>query len=138
MKLTIYTDGGCRGNPGPGAIGILILDDKSNIVKEHKEYIGQTTNNRAEYSAMIKALELAKQHCTNEIICFSDSRLIVKQLSGEWKVKEKELLLLFQKVKELENNFQSVTYNHVRRDNPYITRADELVNEELDIKNSEN
>lgn len=131
-KLTIYTDGGCRGNPGPGAIGILILDDKSNIVKEHKEFIGHTTNNRAEYTAMIKALELAKTHSKKEIICFSDSRLIVKQLSGEWKVKEKELLSLFQKVKQLEKNFLLVTYKHVRRDNPYITRADGLVNEEMD------
>ena len=134
-KLTIYTDGGSRGNPGPGAIGILILDDKSNIVKEHKEFIGHTTNNRAEYTAMIKALELAKTHSKKEIICFSDSRLIVKQLSGEWKVKEKELLALFQKVKQLEKNFESVSYNHVRRDNKYIKRADELVNEELDINN---
>ena len=132
MKLTIYTDGGSRGNPGPGAIGILILDDKSNIVKEHKEFIGHTTNNRAEYTAMIKALELAKTHSKKEIICFSDSRLIVKQLSGEWKVKEKELLSLFQKVKQLEKNFESVSYNHVRRDNKYIKRADELVNEEMD------
>ena len=131
-KLTIYTDGGSRGNPGPGAIGILILDDKSNIVKEHKEFIGHTTNNRAEYTAMIKALELAKTYSKKEIICFSDSRLIVKQLSGEWKVKEKELLLLFQKVKQLEKNFESVSYNHVRRDNKYIKRADELVNEEMD------
>ena len=131
-KLTIYTDGGSRGNPGPGAIGILILDDKSNIVKEHKEFIGHTTNNRAEYTAMIKALELAKTHSKKEIICFSDSLLIVKQLSGEWKVKEKELLTLFQKVKQLEKNFESVSYNHVRRDNKYIKRADELVNEEMD------
>ncbi len=130
-KLLIYTDGGSRGNPGPGAIAIMILDDKK-VILEHKEFIGHTTNNRAEYAAIIKAMELAKQHRAKEIVVFSDSQLAIRHLKGEWKVRKKELLPLFQKVKELENSFEKVSYNHVRRENPYIKKVDELLNEELD------
>lgn len=129
-KLHIHTDGGSRGNPGPGAIAVVIKDENGKTVEEYSEFIGETTNNRAEYSAILKALELAIKFCRKEIMIFSDSENTVKQLQGINKVKDKELLKLFQNVKEKEKYFEKVTYNHIKRENN--KRADKLVNETLD------
>jgi len=130
-KLHIYTDGGCRGNPGPGAIGIVIFDDKGNIIVEHKECVGETTNNRAEYAAVIRALEIASGLCRNEISCFLDSQLVVKQMSGFFGIKKRELLEFFHILKDRERAFVKVTYNFRKRTNKHIQRADKLVNEAL-------
>lgn len=129
--LYIYTDGACRGNPGPGAIAVVIFDKDKNIIAEHKECIGETTNNRAEYRALIRALELATAHCRKEIICFSDSEIVVKQASESYAIKEKELQRLFYILKDRERAFEKVVYNHVKRNNPHTERADKLVNEAL-------
>ena len=129
-KLIIHVDGACRGNPGPGAIGIVIYDNKRKKIKEHSEFIGKTTNNRAEYTALVRVLELAAKLSKGEIKCFSDSENTVKQLNGINKVKDKELMKLFKKVKDLEKMFEKVKYNHVKRENN--KRADELANECLD------
>ena len=129
--LYIYTDGACRGNPGPSAIGIVIYDKDKNIILEHKECIGEATNNRAEYAALIKALELATGLCRKEIVCFLDAEMVVRQLSGNYAIKNKELLRLFHILKDRERAFEKVTYNHVRRINDRIKRADKLVNEAL-------
>jgi ribonuclease HI len=131
-KLLIHVDGGCRGNPGPGAIAFVIEDDEGNGVEEHSEFIGETTNNRAEYAAVIAALEMAHQLCKGEVSIFSDSKLVVNQLSGSWKIGDKELKTLFEDAKKSESSFEKVTYTHVRRENN--KRADELVNETLDNK----
>lgn len=130
--LTVYTDGGSRRNPGPGAIAVVIYDDKGNLIKEYSEFIGNTTNNRAEYTALIRALELAVSFCKGEIILFSDSKLVVNQLSWKWKVRNNELKPVFERAKEREKMFEKVSYTHVRRENN--KRADELVNECLDKK----
>lgn len=130
-KLYIYTDGGCRGNPGPGAVAVVIFDKDRNIIVEHKECVGETTNNRAEYMALIKALELATGHCRKEVLCFLDSELVVRQLSGRYAIKNKKLLELFHILKDRERAFEKVTYNHTRRNNPHILIADNLVNEAL-------
>jgi ribonuclease HI len=130
-KLCIHTDGASRGNPGPGAIAVVICDENGNIIKEHSEYIGHTTNNQAEYRALIKALEMT-DGITKEIILFSDSDNTVKQLKGINKVRDEKLKPLFEKVKEKERLFEKVTYTHVRRGNN--KRADKLVNECLDKK----
>ena len=95
MKLSIFTDGGARGNPGPAAIGVLILNEEKKEVYRYAEKIGETTNNVAEYTALIKALEQAKNIGGKELVCTSDSELMVKQLTGKYKVKNEELKKLF-------------------------------------------
>jgi len=130
MKLVIYTDGASRGNPGPGAIAFIILKGKR-ILKEHKHYIGKCTNNVAEYRALIAALERAKK-MGNEIECYSDSKLMIHQLKGEYKVKKPHLKQLFEKAKFLEKKFKSVKYHNVRRTDPNIKKVDKMVNEVLD------
>ena len=133
MKISIYTDGGSRGNPGPGAIGVVILDESKKLVAEHKESIGHTTNNKAEYSAMEKALMMAAKIGASDLSCFSDSQLVISQLKGDWKVRDKTLRPLFESIKTLEKAFDKVTYTHIPRcSDPFSTRADELVNEALD------
>jgi ribonuclease HI len=131
----IYTnsDGGARGNPGPGAIGVIVRKD-GEILNQYSAKIGKfVTNNVAEYEALIKALELASKF-SDEVTCVLDSELVVKQLLGEYKVRNPHLLPLFLKVQKLQENFKTVKYQHVRRDDKFQILADELVNEELDKK----
>ncbi len=130
-KVILYTDGGARGNPGPAAIGIVIFHGKEEV-KKFKKCIGIGTNNQAEYTALLKALELAKELGAEELEVYSDSELMVKQLHGQYKVKNEKLQQLFQKVKEKEKDFAAVHYRHVLRTNPGIVLADELVNKALD------
>lgn len=133
-KTLIYTDGGARGNPGPGAIGILVFDENEKLLLEHKEKIGITTNNQAEYNALIKAMESARKLKAEEVVCTTDSELMYNQLTGNYKVRDSKLKELFEKAKELEKEFQKISYRHVLRNHPKIQRADELVNEALDNK----
>jgi ribonuclease HI len=131
--LYAYTDGGSRGNPGPGAIGIVILDKEKNVLKEHGECIGKTTNNKAEYSAVAKALEMASKIGTGRVFVFSDSLLVVSQLSGDWKIHDETLRPLHDRVKGLEKSFEKVFYRHIARSSSeFNVRADELVNKALD------
>ncbi len=130
-KLYIYSDGGARGNPGPGAIGIIICDKHGNILEKQKDFIGCTTNNRAEYLALIRALEAAPAHYRKEIYCFLDSELVVRQLNKVYRVKNKILRELLLKVRELEGMFEKITYTHVPRTNKKIVLADKLVNQAL-------
>jgi len=133
-KLYVYTDGGSRGNPGPSAIAIIIFDKDENLIKKHSECIGETTNNRAEYIALIKALELAREIGGKEIFCFSDSENTVKQVLGINKIRDKNLLRFFNILKEKEKVFKKVTYKHEMRTNKKIKMADKLVNEVLNKK----
>ena len=129
--LYIYSDGGSRGNPGAGAIGIIFLDENKKKIGQNKEVIGEVTNNQAEYKALIKALELATSYCRYKIVCFLDSELVVKQITGQYRIKNEKLRDLFYQVKEKEKAFQEVVYNHVKRNNQYIQQADKLVNDAL-------
>ena len=131
-KIFIYTDGGSRGNPGHSAIGILIIDSGKKIIYKHGEYIGEATNNIAEYTALIKALKNASENFHGEVSCFSDSELMVKQLNGEYKVRNPGIKKLFPQVKKLEENFEKISYNHVKRENKNITIVDGIVNKVLD------
>ncbi len=130
MKLVIYTDGGARGNPGPAAIGVVVGN------KEYGEAIGKTTNNIAEYSALIFALKKAKQLIGKEkakgtdIEVRSDSELMVSQLNGEYKIKDEDLKPLFIEVWNLRQDFGSTIFKHVRREEN--KKADALVNRALD------
>lgn len=130
----IYTnsDGGARGNPGPGAIGVIVRDD-GEILTRYSAKIGKfVTNNVAEYEGLIKALELAGEHSDKEVTCYLDSELIVKQLLGEYRVRNPVLLRLFLKVQKLQENFEKVIYTHVSRWNKFQQIADSLLNDELD------
>ena len=127
-NLSIYTDGGSRGNPGPSAIGIIFVDENEKIIYQYKECIGKSTNNEAEYKALIKALEIAKNYYTKKIICFSDSELLVNQLTGIYKIKKEHLKKLFYKIKEIEKNFEKIIYNQIERENEFIKISDKLVN----------
>jgi len=131
--IKIYTDGGARGNPGPAAIALLIFDKKERLLKTHSEYIGKTTNNVAEYRAVLKALEMAKSYRSGSILCTLDSQLVVNQLSGKYVVKKQHLRDLFKMVKEAEKSFDSVKYAFVPREDRRIQMADRLVNEMLDM-----
>lgn len=136
-KLIVYTDGASRGNPGPAGFGIVICDESGKIVKKYGEFIGNATNNIAEYRALIKALELASSFPVSEIKCFSDSELMVRQLNGEYRVKNEKLGELFLQVREKEKRFEKINYFHMPREEDLIKRADKLANLAIDGKMSE-
>lgn len=135
LKLSIYTDGGARGNPGPAACGVVIKNEKGVLILEASKYIGNATNNQAEYEALVLALEKAKEifklgSGAKNIECFLDSELVVKQLNREYKIKNEGLKPLFMKVSNLIPDFSSVKFIHIRREKNKL--ADRLVNLELD------
>lgn len=134
-KLSVYTDGGARGNPGPAAIGIVFLDEKNNVVKTSKTFLGKKTNNQAEYNAVIKALKLVEKikPKPKELAFFLDSELVCRQITGEYKIKNADLKVLNKKTRDLiEKTKAKITFKNVSRENPFIQKADELVNECLD------
>ena len=132
MKIKMYTDGGARGNPGPAAVGVLIRNEDGDMLLEHGETIGRATNNVAEYRALLKGLQCAKEVGATIIECFLDSELVVKQLSGEFKVKNANMRKLYNEVRYQEKKFREVTYTHVRREQKDMRIADQLVNFALD------
>jgi ribonuclease HI len=128
------SDGGARGNPGPGAIGVIIRKD-GEILTKYSAFIGKyVTNNVAEYEGLIKALELALNYTDKEIMCFLDSELVVKQLMGEYRVRNPKLLELFLQVQKLQENFDKIIYKYVSREDPFQKIVDGLFNAELDKK----
>jgi len=129
----IYTnsDGGARGNPGPGAIGVVVRKDGEILVKYSCMVGSYVTNNIAEYEALIKALQLASEH-TKEVTCILDSELVVKQLLGKYKVRNPRLMELFLKVQKEQEKFEIVRYKCVKRWNKFQLIADELLNDELE------
>lgn len=134
QKIYVNCDGGSRKNPGPAAIGVVIWDEDHNKLEEYKECIGDTTNNTAEYKAVIKALELAAKHTRNEVHLFTDSELAVKQMNGAYRIKKGHLQQLFQEVKKAEQFFKKVVYNQVPRHNKFQVQADKLVKDALEGK----
>jgi ribonuclease HI len=131
-SFTLCTDGGARGNPGPAAIGVVIIDQDGAIVQQYKAAIGVATNNQAEYRALLKGMELAAIYWKGDLACISDSELLIKQLNGQYRVKNEELRTLFFQVKKSEAPFRHVTYTHVPRTHELSVVADRLVNEALD------
>ncbi len=129
-KIVIYTDGGARGNPGPAGIGVVIYDQNKKLISEISQYLGEATNNQAEYQAVIIALEKAKKIGAEEINLFSDSELMISQLKGDLKVKNKELGSLFVKIWNLKQSFKKVKFHHLPR--AENKRADQLVNQAID------
>ncbi len=134
-KLIVYTDGGARGNPGPAGIGAVLYDEQKNIIAEISEYIGKTTNNQAEYRAVIAAIEKARELGAEELEFYLDSELVVKQLSREYKVKNKELAPLFVKIYNATLSFKKVVFKHIRRE--MNKEADRLANLAMDQNKSQ-
>lgn len=131
--IKVFTDGASKGNPGPGGIGINICDEENNELGTYKKYIGETTNNYAEYSAIIASIEVIKtlNYDYNFIGFFSDSELMVKQLTGSYKIKHEQMKILsaqfWEKVKQLNKQF---TINYIPRTENKI--ADRLANEAIE------
>ena len=132
MKLTTYTDGGARGNPGPAAGGIVIKNEAGKTIASFGVYLGIQTNNVAEYSALLEALKKAKHLGATEVECVLDSELIVRQMRREYKVKEPHLQKLFIQVYNVTAEFKKVTYRHVLREQN--KEADAEVNKILDAQ----
>jgi lactoylglutathione lyase len=131
-RLMLYSDGGARGNPGPAAIAYVAVTETGQIIKADSRVIGVATNNQAEYEALIAALEFAVAFKAQEVTCHLDSELVGKQMTGEYRVKDAALQKLWRKAQERKTQFQKVSFVNVPRTNPYIQRADALVNEALD------
>lgn len=134
MKIIVYTDGGARGNPGPAAIGTVIIIPP-HTKKEYSQYIGKATNNQAEYSALIFAFKKIKQIFGKNKIkdlkveCYLDSELVVNQLNGKYKILEEGLQPLFLEVWNLKIDFKNVSFNYIPREEN--KEADKLVNQAL-------
>lgn len=131
-RAIIYTDGGSRGNPGPSAIGIAVVDANGKIFKEYSRYLGEATNNQAEYQAVIFALQKAKQLKIKEVEIRTDSELIGRQLLGKYKIKDQDLQPLFIKAWNLRLDYDKVDIKIIPREQN--KKADLLVNQELDNK----
>lgn len=130
--LVINTDGGARGNPGPAGIGLVIKNEAGELVYSFGGYIGDTTNNVAEYSALIKALEESVNLGGTDLKIQMDSELIVKQMTGIYKIKEPTLQGLAAQCIKLLKEFKSYSFAHVRRE--FNKEADALVNQALDAQ----
>ena len=131
-KIIVYTDGGSRGNPGPAAAGFVLTDEKGNQLQAKGIFLGRKTNNEAEYSGLVKALEAVKKLSAEQVIIFSDSELLVKQINGQYRVKSDNIRPLYQQANELLSQFKNWKIQHVLRDKNKI--ADGLVNQALDSK----
>ena len=130
MKVIIHSDGGARGNPGPAGIGAILQAENGEILASVSQYLGVATNNQAEYKALIAALEKAQLLGADELDCFLDSELIVKQINREYKVKNKDLAPLFLQVNNLLSKFKKYSFNHIARE--HNKEADRLANEAMD------
>jgi ribonuclease HI len=130
VKAKLFTDGGSRGNPGPAAYAFVLEADDGTVLDARGEAIGVATNNVAEYSALVAGLERAAEVGVQDLEVVSDSELLVKQMRGEYKVKNRALQALFLDASRLARRIHRVTYTAVRREHNEL--ADSLVNEALD------
>jgi ribonuclease HI len=129
-KLVLHVDGGARGNPGPAAIGVVVSDPAGEVVTTFSDTIGETTNNVAEYRALLRGLELAAEHGATEIQVINDSELIARQVTGVYKVKHQAMQELHREAMALLQRFDSWSIDSVPR--AQNAEADSLVNEALD------
>lgn len=130
-KVFVYIDGCSKGNPGPCAVGIVVLDDKNNILKELGTYIGRGTNQEAEYHALITALDYLPDICMLDIHIHSDSQLVINQMNRDFRIHKKHLQKLNEKARQKAATFRSITYNHVPESNKWIRKADGLADKSL-------
>jgi ribonuclease HI len=132
LRLKIYSDGGARGNPGPAAAAYLILNENDVAVESGSRFLGKRTNNQAEYEALIDALKAGSKLDAAEAVFHLDSELVCKHMTGEYRVKNAELLRLWSTAQALVRLFRKVQFVNVPRSNRFIQEADLLVNERLD------
>jgi ribonuclease H / adenosylcobalamin/alpha-ribazole phosphatase len=132
VKARLSTDGGARGNPGPAAFGYVLETEDGHVLAAHGEAIGRATNNVAEYRGLVAGMEKATELGVDELEVVSDSELLVKQMQGEYRVKNEALRALWEDANDLERRFRRVRYTAVRRAHNEL--ADRLVNEALDVE----
>ncbi len=129
-QVKIFADGGSRGNPGPSASGFVVLDMEDNVLVDQGVYLGVTTNNQAEYTALKLALEACKKMNAKEVEVYMDSLLVVNQMKGIFKIKNRDLWPIHQAIVDLAKNFRHVSFSHVPRE--FNKLADAAVNRALD------
>jgi ribonuclease H / adenosylcobalamin/alpha-ribazole phosphatase len=132
LKARLSTDGGARGNPGPAAFGYVLESEDGHVLAAHGEAIGRATNNVAEYRGLIAGMAKAAELGVRELEVISDSELLVKQMRGDYRVKNEALRVLWEEANDLERRFGRVRYTAVRRAHNEL--ADRLVNEALDAE----
>lgn len=129
-KVKVFTDGGSRGNPGPSASGFVVMDTEDNVLVDKGAYLGVTTNNQAEYTALKLALEECRKMDVKEVQVYMDSLLVVNQMKGIFKIKNRDLWPIHDAIKQLAKEFKKISYNHVPRE--FNKLADAAVNRALD------
>jgi ribonuclease HI len=129
-RLRMFTDGASRGNPGEAGIGVLIEDESGHILKRLARYLGKATNNQAEYTALVDGLKAAAALGADEVSVFADSELVVKQMKGEYKVKNADLQEKHAEAKRVAAGFKKVAYTYIPREKN--KEADALANEAID------
>lgn len=130
MKLTLYCDGGSRGNPGPAASGMVLIDENGHTTAAWGSYLGQTTNNVAEYTSLILGVQRAKELGATQVKCYMDSKLVVEQVNRNWKVKEPHLQKLFIQAWNEIQGIPTFSLKYIPRDQNKL--ADQQVNITLD------
>jgi ribonuclease HI len=130
--FTDYIDGACRGNPGPGSVGVVLCNKQGEVIEQIKEVLGPCTNNVAEYSALLRALEKAQQLKFDSLLIKSDSQLLVNQMQGTYKVKDEKIKILYDQAQALIQGFRKIEFLHIPRVENKL--ADELANAALDGK----
>ncbi len=133
MKVFVYTDGGSRGNPGPSAYGVILTNEDGKPIKQSSRFLGEGTNNEAEYRGLIAGLNLALEAGADEVEVIMDSQLVVHHVDGSYRLKAQHLRPLLDEALSLLKRFRSSKVVYRGRENPMTTRADELVNQELDM-----
>lgn len=134
-RVTIYSDGGSRGNPGPSASGYVILNDKQEVIAQGGEYLGITTNTQAEYHGVRLGLEKSLELGYKQVDFRIDSMLVVNQMNGIYKIKNRELWPINERIRELMTKFEKITFSHVKRELNQL--ADGMVNRTLDAHQNE-
>lgn len=132
LRVMAHVDGGSRGNPGPAGSGVVVSAEDGTALFEGGYFIGRTTNNVAEYRGLLEALRAARRLGATELCVVSDSELLVRQMNGQYKVRNAGLLPLYEEARHLARQFKEVSYRHVRRE--LNKRADELANKAMDAK----
>jgi ribonuclease HI len=132
-EAVVWTDGAARGNPGPAGIGVMLKTRGGQVIATDARFIGHTTNNVAEYRALLRGFELALEHGVKVLEVRADSELLIKQLLGKYRVKAEGLRPLFEQARALMGRFQSVKLLHVRRE--HNAEADRLANQGIDAAN---
>jgi len=130
LTINLYTDGACRGNPGQGGAGAVLIDEEGNVFATRKTSLGLCTNNIAEYKALILGLEEALKRKCRRLNIFLDSELLVNQINGQYQVKNEKLKILMRDVRKLLSYLDSFTVSHIDRSLNHL--ADTLANEAID------